>query len=152
MTKKSKSELASQKFEEGFNCAQSSFYSFAINAGIAEKEALKLTTAFGVGMIYRGEMCGAITGAMMALGLKYGRDKAEDADAKELTYFLVKELHDRFEKKFGSILCKELLGLNNTNPESWEIANKNDQFKKRCPMFVTEAVEITEKLIQKLEK
>ena len=145
-------KIASQKFEEGFNCAQSSFYPFAKNAGLSDEQALKLTTAFGVGMIYRGEMCGAVTGAMMALGLKYGRSKVDDNDAKELTYFLVKELHTRFENKFGSVLCCELLGLADTSLVSWEIANSNNLFTKNCPLYVSGAVEITSELIKKMEK
>ena len=145
-------KIASQKFEEGFNCAQSSFYPFAKNEGLTEEQALKLTTAFGAGMIYRGEMCGAVTGAMMALGLKYGRSKVDDTDAKELTYSLVKELHTRFEKKFGTVLCRELLGLADTSPLSWEIANSRNLFVKNCPFYVAEAVKITNELIKKNEK
>jgi len=145
-------KIATQKFEEGYNCAQSSFYPFAITAGITEEQALKLTTAFGAGMIYRGEMCGAVTGAMMALGLKYGQSKVGDTKAKELTYSLVKELHTRFEKKFGSVLCHELLSLADTGPVSWEIAKSNNLFKKNCPLYVSEAVKITNELINIKEK
>jgi C_GCAxxG_C_C family probable redox protein len=146
-----RSEIASAKFEAGFNCAQSSFYPFAKDAGLNAKQALKLTTAFGAGMIYRGEMCGAVTGAMMAIGLKFGRSEAEDADAKELTYFLVKELHSRFENEFGSIHCKQLLGLNDVSAESWAKANEDEKFKSNCPLYVARAVEITNELIKKLE-
>lgn len=142
--------IAFQKFEEGFNCAQSSFYPFAKSMGMSAEHALKLTTAFGAGMIYRGDTCGAITGAMMAIGLKYGRENVNDTDAKELTYFLVKELHDRFTKEFGSIQCKQLLGLTDVSPESWTTAK--EKFKSHCPMYVSRAVCITNELFKKLDK
>lgn len=142
--------IAFQKFEEGFNCAQSSFYPFAKSMGMSAEHALKLTTAFGAGMIYRGDTCGAITGVMMAIGLKYGRENVNDTDAKELTYFLVKELHDRFTKEFGSIQCKQLLGLTDVSPESWTTAK--EKFKSHCPMYVSRAVCITNELFKKLDK
>lgn len=142
--------VAFQKFDEGFNCAQSSFYPFAKDMGMSAKHALKLTTAFGAGMIYRGDICGAITGAMMAIGLKFGRENANDTDAKELTYFLVKELHDRFTKEFGSIQCKQLLGLDDVSSESW--ATAEEKFKSHCPMYVSRAVYITNELFKKLYK
>ena len=144
-------ETALQLFESGFNCAQSSFYPFAKNMGISKKHALNITTAFGAGIIYRGEMCGAITGAMLAIGLKFGRSEAEDADAKELTYFLVKELHTKFEKEFGSLHCKHLLGLNDVSAESWAKVNEDKKFKSNCPLYVAKAVEIANELFKKLE-
>lgn len=143
-------KIALHKFEEGFNCAQSSFYPFAKSVGMSSEDALKLTTAFGAGMIYRGDTCGAVTGAMMAIGLKYGRDNVNDTDAKELTYFLVKELHNKFTDKFGSIQCKQLLGLADVSPESW--AKAEGKFKSQCPLYVSEAVKITTELLNKLEK
>ncbi len=146
------SETAIELFERGFNCAQSSFYPFAKNMGMSEKHALNITTAFGAGIIYRGEMCGAVTGAMMAIGLKFGKNVADDADAKDLTYSLVKQLHTRFEKEFGSIHCKQLLGLNDVSAESWAKANEDKKFKSNCPLYVARAVEITNELFEKLEK
>lgn len=150
-TEMTHTETAVQLFESGFNCAQSSFYPFAKNMGMSEKHALNLTTAFGAGMIYRGEMCGAVTGAMMAIGLKFGRNKADDADAKDLTYSLVKELHTRFEKEFGSIHCKQLLGMTDISPESWAAVNEDKKFKSNCPLYVAKAVEIVNELFKKLE-
>lgn len=117
---------------------------------MSAEHALKLTTAFGAGMIYRGDTCGAITGAMMAIGLKFGRENVNDTDAKELTYFLVKELHDRFTKEFGSIQCKQLLGLDDVSSESW--ATAEEKFKSHCPMYVSRAVCITNELFKKLDK
>jgi hypothetical protein len=88
---------------------------------------------------------------MMAIGLKFGKSETEDADAKELTYFLVKELHSRFENEFGSIHCKQLLGLNDVSAESWAKANEDEKFKSNCPLYVAKAVQITNELFEKIK-
>jgi C_GCAxxG_C_C family probable redox protein len=139
--------IAQNKFSEGFNCAQASFYPFAIKSGMDPEQALKLTTGFGAGMVFRGEMCGAITGSMMAIGLVHGRSQADDYDSKDKTYMLIKEMHKQFTEKHGSIICKDLLKLENNESESWEKAK--DLFKTHCPVFVRDAVSITEEIVNK---
>ena len=135
-------------FGEGFNCAQAVFLPFALKAGISQENALKLTTAFGAGMVYRGETCGAITGAMMAIGLNSGRSSASDYNSKDKTYMLINELYKRFQQKHGSILCKELLKLDDTGHESWAKASGEGLFDIQCPLYVKEAVGITEELLK----
>jgi len=139
--------IAQNKFSEGFNCAQASFYPFAVKSGMDPEQVLKLTTGFGAGMVYRGDMCGAITGSMMAIGLIHGRSKADDYDSKDKTYMLIKELHKRFSEKHGSIICKDLLKLENSGYDCWEKAK--ELFKTHCPMYVKDAVAITEEIINK---
>jgi len=141
--------IAGKLFSEGFNCAQSTFYPFAVRSGILPEAALKLTTGFGSGMVYRGETCGAVTGVMMAIGLIYGRSEANDYDSKDKTYMLIKEMYKRFCNKHGSIVCKELLKLENNSPESWDRANSEGLFETHCPLFVKDAVIITEELLKK---
>ncbi|HPH16531.1 MAG TPA: C-GCAxxG-C-C family protein [Bacteroidales bacterium] len=139
--------VAKTKFSEGYNCAQSCLYPFAIKAGMSHEHALQLPTAFGTGMMFRGEMCGAITGSMMAIGLFHGKSKISDADAKEKTYALIQELHKQFTAKHGSIICKELLSLEKCDAENWETAST--KFESHCPIFVEDAARITENLLQK---
>lgn len=136
-------------FGEGFNCAQSVFVPFAVKAGLTREEAFKLTTGFGAGMVYRGETCGAITGAMMALGLNKGRSQAGDYDSRDKTYALINELYKRFKEKHNSIICKELLELKGLGHEDWETAYKEGKFDLQCPLYVKEAARIAEELIQK---
>lgn len=143
------SEIAKHKFNEGFNCAQACFYPFAIQAGIEPEHALKLTTGFGAGMVFRGEMCGAITGSMMAISLLHGRSKHDDYDSKDKTYILIKELHKQFFQLHGSIHCKDLLRLDNVEPESWEKAK--DLFKTHCPLYVEDAARITDTILNSLK-
>lgn len=147
-----KREKAAAYFQSGFNCAQSVFTALAAGEGISEEICLKMTTPFGAGMVYRGEACGAITGSMMALGLFHGKSKTDDFDSKELTYLLVDELKRKFEAKHGSIYCRKLLNMENSGREEWEKAEKLGYFETKCPVFVNDAVLITEQLMEKLRK
>jgi C_GCAxxG_C_C family probable redox protein len=141
--------FSEQIFGDGFNCAQSVFVPFAMKAGIDKENAFKLATGFGAGMVYRGETCGAITGAMMAIGLSKGRSAANDYDSKNKTYMLINELYKKFKEKHGSIICKELLQLNGTGQESWAKASNEGKFDIQCPMYVKDAARIAEELILK---
>jgi C_GCAxxG_C_C family probable redox protein len=141
----SKCNIAEKIFAEGFNCAQASFYPFAVMNGIEPELALKLTTGFGAGMVYRGETCGAITGSMMAIGLFKGRSQSSDHDSKDYTYLLINELYKRFKVKHGTIICKELLNIDCNLKDNWD--NAEMLFSTKCPYFVKDAVLITEELL-----
>lgn len=106
---KSPAETASEKFLSGFNCAQSVLWAFAPQLGLASDDALKIACGFGAGMGRRQEVCGAVTGGIMALGLKYGRGEAQDRTATEETYAKTQELMRRFEAAHGSCNCRQLL-------------------------------------------
>lgn len=71
-------------FDEGFSCSQSVFSAFAPELGLDREMALRVATAFGGGMGHRGDTCGAVTGAFLAIGLKHGRVKAEDREIRDL--------------------------------------------------------------------
>ena len=76
-----RAEQAREYFTAGYNCAQAVFASFSKELGLDEKQALKIGGCFGSGM-RKGEVCGACTGALMALGLKYGQDEIGDVESK----------------------------------------------------------------------
>jgi C_GCAxxG_C_C family probable redox protein len=143
---KNNTDFSVQIFNSGFNCSQSVFVPVAINLGIPAAQAFQIATGFGAGMVYRGETCGAITGAMMALGLKYGRSKAKDTQARDKTYALINQLYTRFKEKHGSIICKELLKTDISIPENREKAFKNGLFDTLCPKLVEDAATILEEL------
>lgn len=94
-----------------------------------------------------GETCGAVTGAFMAIGLKYGKARAEDDDARDKTYELVGEFVARFKDCHGSIVCRELLGCDLSNPEGLKIASEKELFDTLCPQFVRNATEILEDIL-----
>lgn len=103
------SDLAVNKFKEGYNCAQSVLFAYADRLNISTDTALKIATGFGGGMGRKQEVCGAVSGAIMVLGLIYGRGEHDGREKQEITYATVRELIDGFTKECGSINCKELL-------------------------------------------
>ena len=79
---KTKNEVAMEKFVAGYNCAQSVLYAFGPELGLDGEISLKLATGLGAGMGRRGEVCGAVTGGILALGLKYGRGSRQERSAR----------------------------------------------------------------------
>lgn len=137
-----KSELALQKFQS-FSCSQSVFSSFAEELGLDEDTALKLSSGFGGGM-GTAETCGAVTGAYMVIGMKYGHTTA-DLLAKNNTKELILKFNQHFKKKHGSLICKELLGCDISTDDGRVKAKEKDAFNQFCPKFVATACEILEK-------
>ncbi len=142
-----KSDSAVQCFTNGFNCAQAVFTTYCEELGLDKETALKISCAFGGGMGLIGETCGAVTGAFMVIGLKYGKSKADDNAAKDKTYALVKEFSKRFKAEFGSVNCKELLKYDIGNLEEMKKAAEEGLFKSLCPRLVKRATEIVEEIL-----
>lgn len=94
-----------------------------------------------------GETCGAVTGAMMILGLKYGATTATDKEQKELNYAKVRELVTQFITRNKSIKCKDLLGCDISTPEGMKLAHETGVLKTLCPKLVKDAAEILENLL-----
>ncbi len=134
-------------FKEGWSCSQAVLSVFCESLGLQKEKALKISQAFGGGMARMGQTCGAVTGAMMVIGLKHGRTRAENEKAKEKTYSLVLELAERFRERHGSVVCRELIGFDLSTAEGHEQAKKQGVFENLCPRFVADAVAILEDLI-----
>ena len=103
-------EKAVSCFMEGFTCGQAILSTYGTQFGLDRDLALKLATGLGGGLGCLGKTCGAVNGALMVLGLKFGRSKLEDIEAKEKTYEVVQDFIKRFEMINGSIVCRDLLG------------------------------------------
>ena len=134
-------------FKEGFSCSQAVLAAFADQFGLDKELALKISSAFGGGMARTANTCGAVTGALMVVGLKYGRTQAEDKDAKEKVYRLSQEIIDQFIFRNDSIICKELIGLDISTPDAHKLAMDNKIFETSCAFFVKDAIEILEKIV-----
>ncbi len=138
---------AKELFASGFSCSQAVFTPFAMEKGLSEEMALKLSQVLGGGMAHLGLTCGAVTGALLVLSLHFGRSKVVDKAAKELTYTLAGEFVRRFTEKFGSINCSDLLGCSLKTPQGLRLATEHGLFKKYCSNFVEEAARLTEELL-----
>ena len=137
-------ELAKKCFKEGFNCSQAVFSSYCDLLGLDKETGLKISCAFGAGMGREQEVCGAVSGALMLIGLKYGNIKENDKEAKEKTYAKTKELCDSFKSTHGTIICRELLGCDINTPEGRKYADEHKLFTTKC----VECVEISAKIIE----
>jgi len=134
-------------FAESFNCAQAVLTAYAEDLGLDRQTALKIASPFGAGMARMGETCGAVTGAFMAIGLRHGRSRADDEEAKENTYELMHEFITRFKERNTSILCNVLLGFDVSTPEGRKRASERDTHASVCPKYVQDAAEILDELL-----
>lgn len=130
---------AVQLFEDGYMCSQVVFAAFSTDFGVAKEDALKIGACFGSGM-RKAEVCGACTGALMVLGLKFGADKSQSNEA-------CKRFLDTFKKINGSYICRDLLGCDISTEEGVSYAVEHDLFNDFCPKMVKSAAEITNEII-----
>lgn len=141
-----KSEKASELFSNGFNCSQAVLTAFAPDFGLDEKLALMLGTQFGGGA-RNGEMCGAVSGALMVLGLKYGHYESDNSKQKSRAYAIAVEYTNRFKELNGSIVCRDLLGYDLTKPDEAACIKEKNLFGDICPKMIKSAVEVLESIL-----
>ena len=145
-----KSEIAKNYFMQGYNCAQAVFLAFTKDEGLNEETVLKIASSFGGGLGAQREVCGAVSGMCMALGLKRGYSEAKDYAAKQRHYLAVQEICGEFKKQNGSIVCRDLLGLDKNNLPLTSEERTGEYYKKRpCAELVAMAAEILENYFNK---
>jgi C_GCAxxG_C_C family probable redox protein len=140
-------EKARQYFQSHFNCAQSVLLAFSEDYGLSESLASRIAQAFGGGLARQGEICGVVTGAMMVIGLKYGKVRAEDDDAREKTYSLTRKFFSLFKEKHGSLICRQLLEVDLSQPGGYELASREGLFNSVCSEIIVSAIQILETIL-----
>lgn len=138
---------AKELFEQKYHCSQAVLAAFADELDITEKQALKLGGCFGGGMC-KGEVCGACTGVLIALGLKFSQCETEDLDSRLKTNDVTVEFLEQFRKENGSYMCRELLGCDLATQEGKEYAIEHNLFTEFCPKLVMSAVKIAEEIMK----
>lgn len=128
-------------FDSGFNCAQAVLAPRAEELGLPRQAALKLAAGFGGGIGQTGRVCGALSGACMLVGLKYGRTDGADKALKLKNYEQARVVIDKFRARAGHVDCKDLLGFDMLTPEGQAACKQPGAFD-RCPEFVRIAAEI----------
>jgi C_GCAxxG_C_C family probable redox protein len=139
-------EQAESIFKEGFSCSMAVLGTYCERFGLDKKLAYKVSSGFGGGM-HCDQTCGSVTGAFMVIGLKFGRTRADDIDAKMKTAQMTNVFAKKFKERHGSIGCTDLIGVNISTPEGYEEAKKKDLFKQVCPKFVISAAEILDEIL-----
>lgn len=123
-------EKAKQLFLNGCNCSQSVFCAWADELGLDEKTAMKLTCGLGGGVGRLREICGAVSGAAMVLSMLYS---GEDGHDRAKVYGLIQEFSDRFKAETGSVVCREMLGLDENAPKSPVPESRTESYYKKRP-------------------
>ena len=122
------------------NCSQAVFGTFSPQFGLNKNKAIKLAAGFGAGINYKSEICGAVTGAYMTIGLKYGLNKEKVREK-------IQEFDEEFIKKNDSIYCKQLLEYDLSKVDNLQKARELDLFKKICPNLIKDSGEILKELL-----
>jgi C_GCAxxG_C_C family probable redox protein len=142
---------ASEIYAGGFNCAQSVLLSLSDITGLDEKASLSVSGGFGGGM-RAAEVCGAVSGAIMALGLIFPFTDSKDDTAKDRIAALTREFHRRFREKNGTLLCRGLLGYDMEKPEEFAKVKELGLTGKVCPAFMDSAEAIVRELAAENKK
>ncbi len=133
-------EKAAKRFLEGYNCAQSVLLTMFEYWNGKNELIPKIATAFGGGIGRCGSICGALAGGVMAIGIKYGTNEPSLKERLN-AYGFARMIYRQFEMQHNSVLCRELIGYDLSNPEELEEARKAKVFEEKCVNFVKTAVE-----------
>ncbi len=141
-------KTARELFAEGHACSQAVLTAFAPRFDLSRETALRLAGPFGGGMGRQGMTCGAVTGALMVLGLAAGRVDPEDEVARDRTDHLVQEFFRRFREKNQTLICNELTGVQMSCPETRARGKEAGVFDRVCPNLVGFAAELVVELLE----
>ncbi len=135
-------------FQSGYNCAQSVFAAYADLFGMDRQTALKMSSAMGGGVGRMREICGAVSAMAMLAGLKEGNDDPENEEAKARIYALVRRMSGQFREKEGTIICRDLLGIEGMEESARPSVRTAEFYATRpCARLIAEAAEIIEEVL-----
>ncbi len=145
-------DKARELFKQGYNCSQAVLLAFSDVTGLDETTALMLSSSFGGGMGRMREVCGAVSGMFMVIGILYGYSDPKAQTEKAEHYARLQELAEAFRQENGSIICRDLLGLGKGPDQPIPEARTDTYYKKRpCAEMVASAAAITEAFIHSME-
>ncbi len=140
-------ENAVQMFKDGYACSQAILASFAHRYDLDQETALKLASPYGGGIGRQGLQCGAVSGALMVLGLHSGRVDPDDEATRNQNDALVREFMSRFAQKHGTVMCNELTDVDISDVKARQAAKEAGVYDRICPDLVGFAAELVEELI-----
>jgi C_GCAxxG_C_C family probable redox protein len=141
-------DVAVNRIAGGFNCSQAILSAFSHRFDLPEETAFRIAAPFGAGIGRMGGTCGAVSGAYMVIGLKYGHISAEDLESKEKAYQVARMFAERFRARLGSLECRELLGYDLSKPEELQRIREIGLFQTRCPELVHASAEVLAELLE----
>jgi C_GCAxxG_C_C family probable redox protein len=143
-----RTETAVAYFKQGFSCSQAVLAAFSDGTSLDRETALKVAGGFGGGIARMGLTCGAVTGAIMVIGLKHAA-ASPDEEAKKKTYQIVQNFVMEFKARNGSITCRELLKCDMSTPEGAGEVKRRGLINTVCPKLVADAAAVLESILDK---
>ncbi|HRX33305.1 MAG TPA: C-GCAxxG-C-C family protein [Methanoregulaceae archaeon] len=141
------SDEAVDLFNRGYFCSQAVLCTYCEQFDLDKDTACRIATPFAAGIGWTGNMCGAVAGALMVIGLKFGNTDPDDMDAKKKVFAATQEFIVEFVDRHGTINCTELPGYDLSDPEQRFEARSKDVTKEKCPVFVRDAADILELIL-----
>lgn len=132
---------ATELFQIGFNCAQAVLATFCESYDLPKDKAFQISSGLGGG-VGRGEICGIVTGAVLVIGLKYGRKKDDDYSAQLICNDKVENFLKEFEKCNGSLICRNILSCDISSRNGLNEATQRGLFNSVCTPMLKKVVEL----------
>lgn len=145
--KTKRADEAVEAFKKGLSCSQAIFSVYGKDLGVDPETAEKISSAFGAGVAKTGEICGAVSGALMVVGLTQKREDIGNATSREKVYGLARRFIEEFTARNGSVNCTELVGYDLSDPKQFAEAKEKKVFATRCSKLIKDAGEILEELL-----
>jgi C_GCAxxG_C_C family probable redox protein len=142
-----KPEIVSEYMKKGYNCAQSVIKAYAGDVGMNEEDGVKMASVLGGGIGRTGHICGAVSGAALVIGMKFGSTDNTDKHSRDKAYQKANELLEKFSAQNKSVLCKDLLGYDISTKEGLKQARESGVMVQKCPALVSSAAKILESII-----
>ena len=139
---------ATEIFRNGYNCSQAVLSAFGPELGLDKNSCLKLAASFGGGIARQQATCGAVIGALMALGLKYGRGEEDPPEVKDHCYEVAQKFLKRFETEKNSLQCRDLLDCDMNTDEGKEHIEKNNLYENICVNLVEDAIDYVNEILE----
>jgi C_GCAxxG_C_C family probable redox protein len=145
-----RSEQAKATFDAGYSCSQALLAAYAERYGLDLHQARGIAAPFGAGISRQGQICGAVSGALMVIGLHEWDDDQDIRSNKERIYQRSREFMGRFAARHGSVQCSPLIHLDWNDPEQVQLARQDGRFNTICPALVQDAVALLEEFTEHL--
>jgi C_GCAxxG_C_C family probable redox protein len=123
------------------------FSAYAPGLGLDAETAASIASPFGAGISRTGEICGAVSGALMVIGLAQRKEDIRDAASREKVYALSRKFIAEFTARNGSVMCTDLVGYDLSQQDQYREAREQKAFATRCPKLVRDAGEILEEIL-----
>ncbi len=146
-------KAAMDLFLEGYNCSQAVTLAFSDLFDMDRQMLLRMSSSFGGGMGRLREVCGTVSGMFIVIGLLYGYEDPKAFEEKAAHYSRIQELARRFQACQGSIVCREILGLDKKQDSPVPEERTPEYYKKRpCPQLAGMAAVILEQYLEELKE